>query len=591
MRIPAFAAISVALIQAPSAAQIAIQPAQDMSPRCEALPEEQFHARRVADVGSISGQPYFLEAALRIAVVAGDGAAELLDAATGERISELYPSGADAPSLLAASPDGEIALWNDGKGGVDMRRAKTGEVISQPDALRRGDILFSPDGSRLVARADGVVTVLDGKTGGVVGTPVEVDPTGALEFSGDGERLIVHSSAGSDAAINLRTGAPTYAVTAGGGELVKFDDEATRALLFSSAGWKLLDLEKAAELAGGAGEEARFSAGGAYVLAEGRGGVRIVDAQNGRIAARPGKLASTPSRRAIEAGLLISPDGKTVVTRSPEGIARLWDLTRGRGLAELGLFSIAKDTVNEDPRLPREFQFTPDGARLITRDLEGRFTIWDARTGQRVSTIGQFTNQDYLWVADDGAFSVAILADGAATLWNTRSGWRAANMGRFTPNPAETRFLLSPDRRLLLISSRERTELWDVERGMQLGRRAGQVRLADVAFSANGAWLVLRPNAGESAFEFWNARTGGRAGEARPADRATFYTIGDDDVLLTRSAAGFGLWHMKRGERAVSCQFTDPDLAMMDVFAAKDALHLVLDVGGGQSELWNIERR
>jgi WD40 repeat protein len=588
----AFAAISVALVQAPSAAQIAIQSMPDASPRCEVAPEAQFQARRVADVGGVSARPLFFEAASRIAIVANDRTTTLFDAASGDRVSELYPANGSDPSLLGISPDGQIAAWNDGKGAIDMRRAGTGELIAQPAALQRGAVLFSPDGSRLIAYSDGAVAVLDGKTGSPIGPPIETGfPAGEPRFSDGGAKLIVRSVSRGDVAISLRTGAAAYAIAPGEGELVRFDDQGARALLTGSAGWRLLDPEKGVELAKGAGEEARFSAGGAYVLAENAAGVRIIDARSGRIAMRPGKLASTPSRRASEVGLHISPDGRTAVTRSPDGTARLWDLVRGRGLAELGLFSIVKDNAGEDPRRSYDFQFTPDGNRLITRDLEGRLTIWDTRTGVRVATVGQFTRQDYLWVADDGAFAVAILAGGAATLWNTRSGWRMADMGRFSPDPAETQFLLSPDRRLLLVLDREKLELWDVERGVNLGRRSGPTRLSDAVFSANGAWLVLRPNAEESVFEIWNARTGGRAGEARPADSATFYAIAGEDVLLTRSTASFALWDMKRGERAIVCQFSDPGLSMMEIFAGNDALVMIVDVGGGRSELWRLERK
>jgi WD40 repeat protein len=335
------------------------------------------------------------------------------------------------------------------------------------------------------------------------------------------------------------------------------------------------------------------------VLVESATVARVIDAQTGRVAARIGTLASTASAQVRDFGLEISPDRRTAVTRAPDGTARLWDLARGRGLAELGIFAVGQPAPSDKgprivgvagaPATTGEFLFTPDGERLITDAIDGRLSIWDARTGRRVATIGQYAKGDHVSVAPDGSFALALLADGTATLWNTRSGWRIANLGHFSSDMSETDFLISPDQRLLLISDREKTELWDIERVAKVARRASPADILDAVFSDDSAWLVLRPNA-EAAFEIWNARTGGRAGEARPADEATFYKVGGEDILLTRSAAGFAFWDLRRGERAIGCQFSDPGLSMMEIFAADDALSLVIDVGGGRSELWRLER-
>jgi WD40 repeat protein len=603
----------VALAHASAAGQVPPPdaPAFDASPKCEAAPDAGFQARRIADLGDAWNSPTFVPdyfpGAKRIVLVARDRRAALFDISTGEKLAELNPPTLARPRVVARSPDGEVIVWSDGQSGIEMRRTRTGEMVARPDTLQGdGEMLFSPDGSRLIRIWAGVVNVVDGKTGAPVGVSFDAGVADERGISSDGSRLVLHKKKGVDAVIDLRTGQPAYSIAVAAGEELTFDADGVRAIIAGDQTWKLVDPSGGGELATGpaAGpnkERVDFVGNGAFVLTEGEAGSRIIDARTGRMVARAGKLATESLPFVNEFGLQMSPDRRTAVTRAPDGTARLWDISRGRGLAELGVFA---DRATEDRKSAAgasdatrraapsgEFRFTPDGDRLITQDIAGRFSIWDTRSGRRVATIAQFSNHDRVWFAEDGAFALAITADGTGTLWNTRSGWRIANMGEFSPSPGAIDIRLSSDGGLLLVSDKSRTELWDTERGVRIGQRTKPASLRDAAFSADGAWLILRPNDDEAVFEIWNARTGGRGGEARQADEAEFYKVSGEDVLLTRSAAGFALWDMKRGERAVSCQFSDPGLSMMEIFAVDDALNLVVDAGGGRSELWRLERK
>lgn len=597
MRGIAFAAITVALAPAPVAAQIAVQATPNNLPQCEAVEGAQFRISRVADLGAISGDPHIFKTASRLAIHTADGAVALLDSTTGARIADLFPAGGYA-SLEKTSPNGESAVWRAAGGAAELRRVTTGELIVQLGALQQDQMLFSPDGSRLAVEIGNNLVLLDTNTGKPVAGQQEITSLADASFSADGKRLIVDGRS-RDLSIDIATGQAAY--PAASDSYIEFDRQGLRALHIADAGWKLVDPASGGELAKGPREDVSFVGGGAYVRADNAtAGPLIFDAATGRLAVRPGKLARDSYPGVAEFGIQISPDRRTAITRAPDGRARLWDLVRGRGLAELGIFSsdgVREETLlaldQDDARdldgaaLPNgEFRFTPDGGRLITLDPAGWLRTWDTRTGMRVATIGQVSAHDRVWLAEDGAFALIVTPDGA-TLWNTRSGWRIAAVGEFAPDKTKVRF--SPDRRLMMISDGSKTELWNVDRGAKVAANFAPEAIDTARFSGNGAWLVLRPNAGEAAFELRNALTGGRAGEARPADEASFHVLARQDVLLTRSATVFSLWDMKRGQRSVSCQFSDPNLSMMDVFETDEALLLVLNVGAGLSELWRIE--
>jgi WD40 repeat protein/transcriptional regulator with XRE-family HTH domain len=133
-----------------------------------------------------------------------------------------------------------------------------------------------------------------------------------------------------------------------------------------------------------------------------------------------------------------SPDGKTIVTTSPDKTARLWDVESGDEIRRFrghtaGVWSVA---------------FSPDGKYIVTGSRDQTARLWNVQTGLEVR---QFSGHDH-WVN-----AVAI----------------------------------SPDGRFLLTGSANKTILWDIRTGEELQQFNGQTAsITSVAFSPDGQYLI-----------------------------------------------------------------------------------------------------
>jgi serine/threonine protein kinase/tetratricopeptide (TPR) repeat protein len=128
------------------------------------------------------------------------------------------------------------------------------------------------------------------------------------------------------------------------------------------------------------------------------------------------------------------PDGKTLLTTSLDGTARLWDLATGRELRRLW-----------HPAGVRAVAVLPDGRRAVTGCHDGWVRLWDLQTGQEVRQLIKHPGR--VW-------GVAIAPDGPFVL----SGGEDSSL-----------------------------RLSDLERGGEIGSFEGQASMAwSVAFSPDG---------------------------------------------------------------------------------------------------------
>src|SRR5260370_21123738 len=89
---------------------------------------------------------------------------------------------------------------------------------------------------------------------------------------------------------------------------------------------------------------------------------------------------------------VFSPDGKQVLTFSPDKTLRLWDVETGKELKKL-----------EGHTEPPTGSFSPDGKQALSYGPDQTIRIWDLKTGQEIRQFGEV-----LFKVNSAAF----LADG-----------------------------------------------------------------------------------------------------------------------------------------------------------------------------------
>lgn len=277
-----------------------------------------------------------------------------------------------------------------------------------------------------------------------------------------------------------------------------------------------------------------------------------------------------------------APDGKSVVTASPDHTARIWNAATGA----------LKSTLRGDDAIPAAW-FSPSGALVVTTSLGQTPRIWDAETGTlrhelRGHTMAARTaafSRDGKWLvtgsddrtariwnlatgltrlvlrgheapvwwvafSPDGTLVATGSADGTARIWDARTG-REIHTLRDRDQLGVRMTVFSPDGKHLVTASLDETpRLWDVATGKLLRvLRGHHGEIQSVAFSPDGRWIATASD--DDTAGLWDAATGALAvpllrGSDGPVYAATF--AHDGTRVVTASADGTArIWDRASG--------------------------------------------
>jgi WD40 repeat protein len=116
---------------------------------------------------------------------------------------------------------------------------------------------------------------------------------------------------------------------------------------------------------------------------------------------------SLPGFTKAVTGLAFSPDGKVLATGSDDQKIRIWDMSSGNEVHELGPVG-----------LHMHLAFSPDGSLLIAGAGNGMITIVDTSTWTQITTLtassGTLTG---LTFTPDGKFIISGGEDGVIRFW------------------------------------------------------------------------------------------------------------------------------------------------------------------------------
>lgn len=248
---------------------------------------------------------------------------------------------------------------------------------------------------------------------------------------------------------------------------------------------------------------AEFSPDGRSVLtASGDGTARVWHTATGR-AVTPPLQHSQPVQRAV-----FSFDGRRIVTLSGD-TAQIWDAATGRRL--VGLLK-HPDGLNSA-------EFSPDGGRLVTASgpaggnggTPGYAQLWDTITGQPLTP--PLEHGKTVWHAafsPDGRRVVTASADDTARVWDAATGQPVTpplthdGFGYRTVLHAE----FSPDGRRVVTASTDMTaRVWDAVTGQPVAKLVGNRSIVRRAtFSPDGGRVLTTSRDGSA--RVWNAATG-----------------------------------------------------------------------------------
>jgi WD40 repeat protein len=190
----------------------------------------------------------------------------------------------------------------------------------------------------------------------------------------------------------------------------------------------------------------------------------------------------------------VSPDGTRLASAGSEA-AVLWDAATGRRVLTL------------PGQLSDAVAFSPDGSRVAVSTFNDTVTVWDARSGKVVSTLGKQAHalsEETVAFSPDGKRLALAGSDNAVKVWDVDTGRRALTLDA---DDLCHGVAFSPDGKRLASSSKGAVLVWDMESGKVVLTCRGHGKWVNgVAFSPDGTRLA---SAGEDrTVRVWDAAGG-----------------------------------------------------------------------------------
>ena len=183
-----------------------------------------------------------------------------------------------------------------------------------------------------------------------------------------------------------------------------------------------------------------------------------------------------------------SPDGRRIVSASYDKTFKLWDAETGEEITTLKGHT---DWVNA-------FAFSPDGRRIVSAGRGNTLKLWDAKTVKELAALKGHT--DRVWAcafSPDGKQIVSTSDDETLKIWNAKTGKEITTLKGHT---GEVRtFAFSPDGKQIVSTSDDETlKLWDAETGEEITTLKGHTgEVKACVFSWDGRRIVLGDKQGQ----------------------------------------------------------------------------------------------
>jgi WD40 repeat protein len=421
-----------------------------------------------------------------------DNSVRLWDLASGEEVRRFVGHFAlvgvavfssDGRTLLTGSSDHHAALWD----------VRTGERLHRFPGFD-GPVLavaFGPgDVTVLLSAADRTVHCFDARSGARLKEPLRLAyPVTRSAFGGGGKFLL---TTGTDTAVRLwELSFPRVRC------LLESDGRIVNKVALSPDGRTALaakidpqprapGLAHLWDVATGRAVgiplrhpyiiwDVAFSPDGKHVLTGGSMDrvVRLWEVHTGKLVS---EFRGHEPGQAVQA-VAFSPDGRTALSASMDGTARLWETSTG--------LPLGAPLRHGGP--VHAIAFGPDGTAVATASRDGTARVWDARTGRpRTDPLPHEGPVQAVAFSPDSKTVLTGSWDHTARLWEARTG-----RPRCAPLAHRDRVwavAFSPDGKTVLTGSMDHTaRLWDAQTGQQRGGpllHRNEVRA--VAFSPDG---------------------------------------------------------------------------------------------------------
>lgn len=273
-----------------------------------------------------------------------------------------------------------------------------------------------------------------------------------------------------------------------------------------------------------------------------------------------------------------SPDGQLLATAAHDGMVRLWDVKSGRLIRRMAGHTREVTSVS----------FSPDGRTLVSAGVDGTARIRLTDSGNApvlLSHVAALHSAEY---SPDGTRIVAAAADQLALIWDAATGQLITSLRGHSDEVMAASF--SPNGHLIATAGKDKwVLLWDARSQQliaKLGPHAGQVW--SVAFSPGGEALVASGMDGTA--QVWDIPSGHKGVALRGETGAIYGAVYSPDG--TRIVTGSDdntvrLWDAHGGQEL--SVFSGHSRAVASVSYRRDGGQILSSSSDGTTRLWSVE--
>jgi WD40 repeat protein len=445
----------------------------------------------------------------------------------------------DGTCVMTVSMDGAADLWC--KGSDESSKALEGHKKAGAE-----NAAFSPDGTRLVTTSEDRVARLWSVPGGKEIARLGHDEAfGSATFSPDGQRVVTVTKSGT-ARLWDATSDTLSQLLKGRTDLETAREPVVISYRFETASvWDEAAGPLRAILRGDDREiyEATFSADGRRVVTtsdrHAGGAAHLWDAQSGQLL-----NADLGFDESVSCPAVLSLDGRRVAIGFLDGIARVWDETKGMD-----------PTVLEHDRGPvRSVAFGPKGERVVTASEDGTARVWDAAGGRQLAKLSHDKDVISAAFSPDGK-RVVTTSSRAAWIWDAdRDAAIGEQLAKLSHDKDVTSAAFSPDGKRVVTASQDDTaRVWDAAGGEQFAKLSHDKDVTSAAFSPDGKRVVT---ISDGAARVWDAASGNQLSKFSHVDGYEIYSVvftTDGKSVVTTSTDGRArLWRvLPRGQALI----------------------------------------
>lgn len=294
-----------------------------------------------------------------------------------------------------------------------------------------------------------------------------------------------------------------------------------------------------------------FSPDGEHIATRGRDGLLI---WNVNVDEQPRALSATTPWM----GLAYSPDGTRLAGLSYDGVS-LFDVETGQALHDLNFTGDFVRQVSGDGGDARSaaVAFSPDGNLIAAGRLDGTVWLWNATTGEHITTLNSQESLVYgLVFSPDGAQLVvssglSFLSDPKVRVWDVASQTLLLTLNDFAEGSEVVRVAVSKDTIAATGGFRDPSlRAWNLQTGALLFTQPLTENALGLAFSPDGSLIASSGGSTDNRVYLWDAATGERlAGLPHPTpvtnlafspDGTRLATVGSNGPILIWTLANSG---------------------------------------------------